>query len=122
LGGPPEDPSPHAGAALPPHYPRAALRRLWRTGADPAGSFRSVLDEENEDRIITVTLEHPSGGIILCLFAAPPQAQAMADFSPVSLAVASASELNRWKDHFAALGIEHTEPRNGYLVVCLVID
>jgi catechol 2,3-dioxygenase-like lactoylglutathione lyase family enzyme len=94
-----------------------------RTWYETVLGFRSVLDEESEDRIITVTLEHPSSGIIVCLIAAPPQARAMADFSPLSLAVASASELNRWANHFSALGIEHTELRNAYLGWALdVID
>ena len=94
-----------------------------RTWYETVLGFRSVLDEESEDRIVSVTLEHPSGGIILCLFAAPPQAQAMADFNPVSLAVSSASELSRWANHLSGLGIEHTEPHNAYLGWALdVID
>jgi catechol 2,3-dioxygenase-like lactoylglutathione lyase family enzyme len=94
-----------------------------RTWYESVLGFRSVLDEEVEDRIVTVTLQHPSAGIILCLFAAPPQAQALADFSPVSLAVASTSELERWEAHLAILGIEHTAPRNAYLGWALdVID
>jgi catechol 2,3-dioxygenase-like lactoylglutathione lyase family enzyme len=86
-----------------------------RTWYETVLGFRSVLDEETEDGIATVTLEHPSSGIILCLFVAPPQAQAMADFNPVSLSVASASEMNRWEDHLSGLGIEHSAPRNAYL-------
>ena len=85
--------------------------------------FRSVLDEESEEGIFTVTLEHPSGGIILRLFAAPPQAEAMANFNPVSLAVADASELKRWEYYLTVLGIEHSAPRNAYLGWALdVID
>ena len=94
-----------------------------RTWYETVLGFRSVLDEESEDGIITVTLEHPLNGIIVCLIAAPPQARVMADFSPLSLAVASATELDRWENHLAALGIEHTESRNAYLGWALdVID
>jgi len=72
-----------------------------RTWYETVLGFRSVLDEESEDGIITVTLEHPSSGIIVCLIAASPQARAMAEFSPLSLAVASATELNRWENHLS---------------------
>jgi len=85
--------------------------------------FHSVLDQESEDRVVAVTLEHSSGGIILCLLVAPPQAQVMTDFNPVSFAVASAAELNRWENHLTDLGIEHSAPRNAYLGWALdVID
>ena len=77
--------------------------------------LRSLVDEETEDGVVVVTLEHPTGGVVICLHAAPERAHALVDFSPVSLAVTSASELARWEDHFSAIGAEHSAAREAYL-------
>jgi catechol 2,3-dioxygenase-like lactoylglutathione lyase family enzyme len=77
--------------------------------------FRSVVDEETEDSLVAVTLEHPTGGIVVCLSAAPERAHALAGFSPVSLAVASVSELARWENHFTTIGVQHSASREAHL-------
>jgi catechol 2,3-dioxygenase-like lactoylglutathione lyase family enzyme len=77
--------------------------------------FRTVVDEEVEDRLAEVTLEHPTGGIVVCLSAAPERAHALAGFSPVSLTVASESELARWENHFTTIGVQHSKSRDAHL-------
>jgi catechol 2,3-dioxygenase-like lactoylglutathione lyase family enzyme len=77
--------------------------------------FIPVLDEESEDAITEVTLEHASGNLTLCLYAAPRAAQALAGFTPFGLAVPSAVELERWKNKIASLGVPHTPIRPAHL-------
>lgn len=76
--------------------------------------FTRILIEEEEDQLIAVTLEHPSG-VLLYLHQAPEQAAALRGFAVLSLAVGDQSELNDWTQRLAGLGIEHSALRAGHL-------
>ncbi len=79
-----------------------------------AFEFRSVLVEEEEDRVLWVLLEHPCG-VFVRLYATADRARALSDFCIVSFTVGDLQSLLEWSSRLDRLGIACSEPRPGRL-------
>ena len=69
--------------------------------------FDPILDEEEEDRVLEVTLSHPSGAMLRLRFA-PDRARALAGFKVVTLSIGDEHELESWCEWLDSLEVEHT--------------
>lgn len=74
----------------------------------------TILDEETEEGVVEVTLEHPAG-ILLYLRSDPDRAAALRGFGVLSLDVGTRDELDRWAGRLDALGVTHGTPREAHL-------
>ena len=84
--------------------------------------FEPMLDYEEEDRVVGVALEHPTG-LTLGLHLAPERAAAMRGFAVVALAVSTREDLEHWVARLDAARVEHSEVKPGHLGWCLdVVD
>jgi catechol 2,3-dioxygenase-like lactoylglutathione lyase family enzyme len=73
-----------------------------------------VLDYEEEDRIVGVSLAG-RGGITVGLHLDPVRARALAGFCVLALEVRDQGALAAWVEHLDALGIAHSGIREGHL-------
>jgi catechol 2,3-dioxygenase-like lactoylglutathione lyase family enzyme len=76
--------------------------------------FVCVLVEEEESRVVSVVLEHPTG-VLLYLHQAADRLDALSGFSVLGLTVDDRKQLLRWADHLTRRNIRHTEPRAAHL-------
>lgn len=76
--------------------------------------FEPMLTYEEEERVVGVALEHPTG-LILGLHAAPERAAAMAGFAVVALAVQTRGDLQSWIGRLDVAGVEHSKIEPGHL-------
>ena len=75
--------------------------------------FEPLLDFEEEDELVGVALHHPVG-VTIWISHDPDRAAAMRGFDIVSLSVADRPQLDEWREHLDALGIEHTPVVSGH--------
>ena len=76
--------------------------------------FVRLLVEEEEDRVVSVVLEHPTG-ILLYLHEAPGRLDALSEFSVLGLAVDDREELCGWAAHLTRRNVRHNGPRAAHL-------
>jgi hypothetical protein len=83
--------------------------------------FVSVLDHEEEDRLVGIVLELPVG-VAVHLESAPETAAALRGFSILGLSVGGREDLEAWRNHFDTLGVEHSPIVRGPRGWCLQIE
>lgn len=76
--------------------------------------FSSVLVEEEENEVISVTLEHPSG-IVLTLHQADDHVHAWEELAPLALEVSDQTQLARWDHWLTRHQITHSTMRPAHL-------
>jgi catechol 2,3-dioxygenase-like lactoylglutathione lyase family enzyme len=76
--------------------------------------FEPSLSVEDEDHVIGIVLDHPSG-LALGLHLAPALARALRGFCSVALSVGEPADLARCCERLDALGISHSQPGEGHL-------
>ncbi len=69
--------------------------------------FECVLAFEEEERVVGVVLEHPSG-VTLGLHSEPKRAVAWRDFAAVAFCVGGYEELTSWCAHLDDIGVQHS--------------
>jgi catechol 2,3-dioxygenase-like lactoylglutathione lyase family enzyme len=69
--------------------------------------FDPILDREEEDRVVEVTMAHPCGAMVR-LRLAPDRARALAGFKVVTLSIGDELELDLWCDWLDSLQVGHT--------------
>jgi glyoxylase I family protein len=80
--------------------------------------FSCFLIKEEEDRVMTMVLQHPAG-VLLQLRHAPEQCQALhvgrAGMAVLGLAVADRSALDQWEARLTDLKLQHSQPYQAHL-------
>lgn len=76
--------------------------------------FVPTLDFEEEDELLGVVLEHPSG-VAVFVYRDPDRAEALRGFDLMGFGVARRDELVAWENDLDARGVDHTPIHEAHL-------